>query len=1061
MQGQQPSRRTVSQLAAFLLLFLAGLASGRILYELAFPHLLWLGRLLPALLFATLVATLLWVLWRQTSRAAVSAQTPHPVTRSPGRPLTQATAGCPPPHPLTLSPLLLNLLYLFEPAVDLTRSRFIFVASLWLVGLLLAQRLARPQSWRWPGVVFVVMVLLPIYLLTMSHTVGRADTFEFQVVAPQLGIAHPTGYPLYLLLGKLFTLLPVSSVAWRLNFASAVYALAAAGFVFLFAYRLLQRPLPAVLGAVALSLTPTFWSQAIEAEVYTLHALIVAIALWLMREIGDWRLGIRDWRLRIGNSPLERKPSKEQAAILLFFVIGLGLTNHLTSLFLLPPAVLTLLLAFRRDHQSPISNLQSLISILVAFLFPLSLYAYLPLRWAAVNREPMGLSRFVDWVMGGRFQGALQWTAWLNDPARYEVVGRLFLDNWGWFNLLLALVGFVFLLSQNWRAALVLLVTWFGYTFYCLNYYVPDLAVFLLPAQMIVAICWANALAIGVWRPVLSAAEGLEIGDNLQSPMEHRTIPNLQSLILILLIIPVLMLAIRHWPQVDRSGDDGLTQWGTAVLALPLDANAAILADSEKIAPLYYLQQSEGIQPDLDIMVLPDEAAYRAELDSRIAAGQTVYLARFLPGLAGVYHLRSLGPLVEVSAGPLPSLPAGATPSQLDFGSIQLVAYDVEPAAAVDPTATAVTLYWQAPEPASEALNVYVRWSGESFTGDPDVAAGQHPANNTYPTNAWRPGEIVPDYHQWPQPILSRPQTLGLQVALASPFTPADELNWTTITETAFTATDNPDLPRLLRAQVGPLLLHGAQFLQQIRPQTLLPVLISGFGNDAFPLHLSLHPIPNSQSSMSHRTISNLQSPMSHRTIPNLQSPFLHTAELNTDLPNGRYQLIASHPLHDGAVCGWLAPVTAGCVLGEVEISGVPLPEGAVNFDDKIALLEIEVPDNQLQPGGQFPVTLTWQALAPIDQDYTVFVQILDQQDQIVGQIDAWPRQGTYPTGQWTAGEIVRDPYVVQLQGELQSGEYRLQVGWYLLATLHRLPVLNESGASIDDKVVVPSLLVP
>jgi hypothetical protein len=99
--------------------------------------------------------------------------------------------------------------------------------------------------------------------------------------------------------------------------------------------------------------------------------------------------------------------------------------------------------------------------------------------------------------------------------------------------------------------------------------------------------------------------------------------------------------------------------------------------------------------------------------------------------------------------------------------------------------------------------------------------------------------------------------------------------------------------------------------------------------------------------------------------------------------------------------------------------------------------------------------------LAPIDQDYTVFVQILDQQDQIVGQIDAWPRQGTYPTGQWTAGEIVRDPYVVQLQGELQPGEYRLQVGWYLLATLHRLPVLNESGASIDDKVVVPSLLVP
>ncbi|MCZ7666310.1 MAG: hypothetical protein M5U34_03215 [Chloroflexi bacterium] len=44
------------------------------------------------------------------------------------------------------------------------------------------------------------------------------------------------------------------------------------------------------------------------------------------------------------------------------------------------------------------------------------------------------------------------------------------------------------------------------------------------------------------------------------------------------------------------------------------------------------MQQAEGVRPDLDIMVLPDEAAYRAELDGRLAAGQTVYLARFCRG---------------------------------------------------------------------------------------------------------------------------------------------------------------------------------------------------------------------------------------------------------------------------------------------------------------------------------------------------------------------------------------------------------------------------------------------
>ena len=129
---------------------------------------------------------------------------------------------------------------------------------------------------------------------------------------------------------------------------------------------------------------------------------------------------------------------------------------------------------------------------------------------------------------------------------------------------------------------------------------------------------------------------------------------------------------------------------------------------------------------------------------------------------------------------------------------------------------------------------------------------------------------------------------------------------------------------------------------------------------------------------------------------------------------------------------------------------------GAINFDDKIALLEIDLPQTELTPGGQLPVTLTWQSLAPLDADYTVFIQVLDAADRIVGQVDAWPLQGTYPTGQWTPGEIVVDPHVVPLAAELPPGSYRLQVGWYLLADLRRLPLLDANGAPVDDKLVVP-----
>jgi hypothetical protein len=94
-------------------------------------------------------------------------------------------------------------------------------------------------------------------------------------------------------------------------------------------------------------------------------------------------------------------------------------------------------------------------------------------------------------------------------------------------------------------------------------------------------------------------------------------------------------------------------------------------------------------------------------------------------------------------------------------------------------------------------------------------------------------------------------------------------------------------------------------------------------------------------------------------------------------------------------------------------------------------------------------------------EDYTVFIQLLNAQDQIVGQVDAWPLQGTHPTSQWTPGEIVDDPYLVQLDAELPPGQYRLQIGWYLLSTLRRLPVVDEYGSALDDKKMIPDLLVP
>lgn len=1002
-------RNQVARVGLPVALFILGLALARLGYEAFFPRWPDLARPFPSFLLAFAVSTLGTLAWR--------------------RRLARVPALC-------ALPLLLNLLWLPDPTVDLLRSRLTFAASLWLMPVLMVKggwpvaynqfllprqqsAIRNPQS----AILLLWLALVPVYLLTLGRTVGRADTFEFQVVAPQLGIAHPTGYPLYLLLGKLWTeVIPFGTVAWRLNVGTAVYALIAVTFLFLLGMRLGKRPLPALLAALALGLTPTFWSQAVEAEVYTLHALVVCAALWLMVEMSARRVKMGDWRL-----------------VTLAILLGLGLTNHLTTLFLFPPTALILLTALNHNrHQSLSSNLQSLAKLALAFFAPLTLYAYLPLRWQALHGEAMGFGRFVDWVIGGRFQGALQWRAWLDDPTRYEIVGRLFLDNWGWFNLALAGLGFFYLAWRQRRAALLLFLAWFGFTFYALNYYVPDLDVFLMGAQVVVAVWWAiGAAAIFDFSFWLADSRLAFSGYGKQDTGYELRIGG-QPLLATLLILPVLLLAIATWPRVDRSQDDGLTSWGTAVLQLPLAANSAILADSEKIAPLYYLQQVEGLRPDLAIMVLPDEAAYRTELDARIAAGQTVYLARYLPGLESIYHLRAQGPLTEVSPHPLQAPPAAANPSNLRFGPLRLLAYETAAESGYARRTAALSLYWQAAAPVEEFLYVYVRWQGH----DPLYAAGQHPAHNNYPTLAWRGAEVVPDFYLLPHPISAVPQSLALQVAVAPPFTPAADLAWQTVTTLALPATGELALPRPYRMHIPGVSLRGAQFPAQIRPQTPLHLLLTGYGA---PLTVGddLALIPN------------LQIPS-----PNPQAPISYAVVVDSPTENGRFPLIIRSPA-GSAICGWLQTGRDACTLGAVEISGAPLPAGAVNFGDKIALLEITIPDTRLQPGGLLPLTLTWQALAPLVADYTVFVQVLDANDRIVGQVDAWPVQGTRPTSQWVPGQVITDPYAVQLAADLPPGEYRLIVGWYLLADLRRLPVLDDSGAAVDDRVVVDGLIRP
>ncbi|MCX7670473.1 MAG: DUF2723 domain-containing protein, partial [Anaerolineae bacterium] len=136
----------------------------------------------------------------------------------------------------------------------------------------------------------LALLSFALYLRTLAPGLLGGDSGEFQFAAWLGGFAHPTGYPLYLLMGWLWThIVPLGDPAWRMNLLSAIWGAATAGMFYLLAGQigmLAGRPGPfvrpaAFCAAALFAVTPTFWSQAVIAEVYTLNAaLLVACLLY-------------------------------------------------------------------------------------------------------------------------------------------------------------------------------------------------------------------------------------------------------------------------------------------------------------------------------------------------------------------------------------------------------------------------------------------------------------------------------------------------------------------------------------------------------------------------------------------------------------------------------------------------------------------------------------------------------------------------------------------------------------------------------------------------------------
>lgn len=406
----------------------------------------------------------------------------------------------------------------------------------------------------------VGVVSLAVYLLTLAPTVASNDAGRFQIAAPLLGTGHPTGYPTFILTGKLFTFLPFGDVAFRMNLMAAVFGALAAALAYLLTRMLGAGQSASAGGALLLAFSSTFWSQAAFSEVYTMHVFFMLAVALLM-------LGFR----QTGSSVY---------LVLAGLLFGLSLGNN-AGMVLFIPAYGILLLSARKRLSVGGLTVAGLAAAVGA-----AVYLYIPLRGFAGAYhnygDPAGnWSEVWRLVSGARFQGLMgvsppqfaanvahfsyQLANQTLQPFGYALAGVFALGG---------VLGAVFLFRRDVGAALALVVGILSALLYALNYDIDDISVYYLPVYALLTLLTAVAVsqvARLLGKPALGVA---------------------------LILLSALVLGLNFAPS-DQSDYYAERERSEATLAaLPDDA---ILYGKVPVIPITYLHEVEGARPDVTL----------------------------------------------------------------------------------------------------------------------------------------------------------------------------------------------------------------------------------------------------------------------------------------------------------------------------------------------------------------------------------------------------------------------------------------------------------------------------
>lgn len=341
------------------------------------------------------------------------------------------------------------------------------------------------------------------YLFTLAPSVVEIDAGELSTVQVTLGIAHPTGYPLFTMLGHLFSLIPFGfSKIYQLNLLTAVWC-SLGIMVFTYSAKFLldnlesfksiktkiapkpkkpkdkkgtpdktvkakpeiipddKKILAAVFGGLILAFDKTYWMQGTSVEVYSLQLFLINLIILFL---------------------FKAYVAKDKTDTVKFFspwavfavMLALGFSNHMTTLFILPG---TAYLYFNKYKFNKPGFVRIIFMLMLFIPLLLLIYSYLPIR-ASQNPlmdwgNPITFGKFFRHVSGDQYQ------VWLFSS--FDSAGKQFnyflsnLPSEFWVSLFIAAVGIVWTLFNSKKLFIFLIITFLFTIGYSINYNIHDI----------------------------------------------------------------------------------------------------------------------------------------------------------------------------------------------------------------------------------------------------------------------------------------------------------------------------------------------------------------------------------------------------------------------------------------------------------------------------------------------------------------------------------------------------------------------------------------------------------